>query len=107
MMKSNLSCDVIHCSSNAEHCCCRSEIHIGGTAARCSKDTRCDSFTGIPQGATNDVGYRHPNQQISITCDAVNCVYNEDRRCEAPSVSVTNCKACTCGETECATFKQR
>lgn len=106
-MQSNLECGVIHCSSNCDNHCCRSEIHVGGTQAHKSDDTCCSSFTNIPEGTTNNVGYKNPNESLSISCDAVNCVYNESGKCDADAISVTGTSATDTHSTECATFKLR
>ena len=42
-----------------------------------------------------------------ITCDAQNCMYNDNEACKcmAGSIRVGTQNACTCGETACATFR--
>lgn len=42
----------------------------------------------------------------NITCDAKNCVYHTpESKCMAGSIKVGSCGACSCGETNCATFE--
>lgn len=101
----NLKCNVIHCSSNKDNCCCRPEIHVGGSDATDCCDTCCESFTSIPEGATNSVGYNNVNMSMPVSCEAKNCVYNQSGKCDADAITVDGTGACQCGQTECATFK--
>ncbi|MBP7386518.1 MAG: DUF1540 domain-containing protein, partial [Lachnospiraceae bacterium] len=39
-----------------------------------------------------------------VTCEAVNCKFNEGRKCHAKDIQVAGTNACTCMETECASF---
>ena len=104
-MNAKLSCDVKNCISNCDHKCCRQEIHIGGKAATESKDTCCHSFMDMPEGGfTNDTVHRHPNAAIAIECDAIECVYNKNHKCDATEVAVKNPNSASYGETECSTF---
>ncbi|MEL7596841.1 MAG: DUF1540 domain-containing protein [Clostridiaceae bacterium] len=41
-----------------------------------------------------------------VTCDAENCVYNQNKLCNADSVQITGLTAHTSGATQCETFKQ-
>lgn len=49
----------------------------------------------------------------NISCDVVNCAYNDDRyHCTAPSIevgsqNVTSCTANSSSETQCATFRPK
>ncbi|MBQ3537153.1 MAG: DUF1540 domain-containing protein [Clostridia bacterium] len=41
-----------------------------------------------------------------ICCDVKNCVHHTtDSKCTADHIKVSNCNACSCSETSCATFK--
>ena len=44
---------------------------------------------------------------ISIDCEAVKCMYNENYRCSAEHVDIRGCGAKGCRETSCATFKEK
>lgn len=101
----DLKCHVIHCSSNTDHRCCRPDIKVDGQNARCSEDTRCASYTSIPTGATNNVGYKEPNPHMPIHCDAKNCAYNKDCMCTAKSIEMDGSNAQNMDQTACATFK--
>ncbi len=100
-----LKCNVIHCSSNKDNCCCRPDIHVGGSDAKDRCDTCCDSFTSIPEGTTNDIGYAQPNSSMPVACDATNCVYNRDHRCEATAIDIQGAGAKVVDQTKCATFR--
>ena len=50
---------------------------------------------------------RLENINLEVECDAVKCVYNEDRRCAAERIDIAGDGACECGQTRCATFKAR
>ena len=45
-----------------------------------------------------------PPKMSDVTCEAVNCKFNEGRKCHAKDIQVAGTNACTCMETECASF---
>lgn len=100
-----LKCHVIHCSSNKDQCCCRPEIKVDGEKACTCDETCCASFTKIPEGVTNDVGYKAPNCHMPIECDAKKCVYNESGKCAADCICVDGSNAKDMNQTVCSTFK--
>ncbi len=102
-----LKCHVIHCASNKEHCCCRPDIKVVGEDACCSGDTCCDSYTSIPKGAKNEVGYHKPNGQMPINCSAVKCVYNAEGMCQADHIQMNGSTATEKCQTACGTFQPR
>lgn len=102
-----LKCSVKHCSSNADNYCCRPHIHVGGRNAVEPSQTLCDSFTGLPQGTTNFVGYDQINPEMPVSCDAVNCIYNDDKMCVAESIQIQGPSAESTEQTQCATFRTR
>lgn len=102
-----VKCDVIHCSSNERHFCCRPDIKVDGCDACRSDETFCASYTSIPQGVTDDVGYKHPNEEMPVRCDAVQCIYNADGRCDAAVINVSGHRAHDKRQTACATFESR
>ena len=42
--------------------------------------------------------------ETAIQCDAVNCSYNKEYKCMAPSVDISGSAASTSRETRCSTF---
>jgi len=104
---SNLECSVSTCAYYAENRCCKPGIHVSGRQAENSADTCCASYEEKSKAAANNTARCDcPNTSSEISCDACNCKYNEDGRCEADCV----CVSCCCSdpkcesETECATF---
>ena len=105
MPMTKLSCSVTHCSSNSSSQCCRPEILVGGPNAAGAADTNCASFTKLPSGATNSVGYDRVNASMPVSCEASHCVFNSNRMCEADTIQIRGSNALETGQTECATFQ--
>ena len=99
-----LKCMAEKCNYNKERYCCKGDIMVGGTHAKTSDDTCCESFI-----EKRDAGYTsstsHPSSVISIDCDAVNCVYNSNYKCIAKQVNINGQNANTSKLTSCGTFK--
>lgn len=102
-----LKCDVIHCMSNRDGCCCRPDIQIGGANATQHQQTCCESFQPTRGGATNAVDYSHTNPSMPVKCDATNCVYNSDCQCDANAIQVSGQSAEKMDQTCCETFECR
>ena len=101
-----LICGAVTCTYNKDKCCCKGDIMVGGKHADSSDSTCCESFR--EQGAdsyTNSTA--HPSRTISIDCEAVKCIYNENYRCKAEHVDITGNRAMASGDTACATFKEK
>ena len=99
-----LKCNVIHCASNRDNCCCRPEIQVDGKHAQDCCETCCASFTKIQDGATNTMDYSRPNQTMPIRCAAENCKYNEQGKCDAKAICMGGTEARCQSQTECTTF---
>ena len=98
-----LDCTVTGCVYNADKCCCKGDIQVEGKNAERTEDTCCGSFK--ERGSydmQNAVG--RMSKEIEVACEACNCVFNEDKRCAAEHIGIAGKNACTCGETECASF---
>lgn len=102
----NLGCTVKTCVHNEDRLCCLKEIEVSGKGALNSDMTCCSSFAK-EKGAVSNALHGAPERKTGIKCDVENCTYNSHHYCTADSVDVTGAKATTCGQTECATFKQR
>lgn len=103
-----LQCRVENCTYNKETFCCKGDIMVGGSHACCTEDTCCESFIQRREGAdafTNSA--ERPGKLISIDCDAVKCMYNNNYKCVAEHVDIKGCGACDCRETACATFREK
>ena len=92
------------CTHNKNFYCDLERIIVGGSSAKRSEETCCDSFEERKGDSYSDV-----NGQASacscIDCKATECIYNEKCECHAGKISVEGSNACQCEQTECATFK--
>lgn len=104
----DLKCAVENCTYNEECRCCKGDIMVGGKHAHKEADTCCESFAQRREGHdAYTSSLSHPSKTISIDCEAVKCIYNSNFKCVADHVDITGCGANDCGETACATFKER
>lgn len=101
-----LGCDVSSCYYNESKKCCKGDIEVGGYNAENASSTCCSSFREN-SGASNCSCCSSPKDKIAISCDAVKCVYNEDKNCVAGNIMVSGGDACNSEETLCASFKAR
>ena len=104
---SKLKCGAEKCVYNAERLCCKGEICIGGRHAENSGQTCCESFAERREesgGFTSSIA--HPSEHVSIDCEAVKCIYNQDYKCTASHVDVGGVRAAESGETRCETFRE-
>ena len=109
-----LKCTVQTCMHNQDFLCRLDSIQVGGSQAKASKETCCDSFEerktqGMENSYTNAYGNHAtaPSDRGGIDCKATDCMYNEQCKCEAGKVSVEGSCACHKDGTECATFQCR
>lgn len=101
-----LKCGVTSCAHNCDHCCCKDEIIVEGNHATESHNTCCGSFDSRERERYVNMN-ETPNGQLKVGCEAVNCVYNENRFCHADHIDISGGGAGTAEQTECATFKMR
>jgi len=102
----NLECSVKNCIHNSDNRCCKQAIIVDGSNAKETYETCCGSFDQNKAGMFKNL-FRTPETRLEIDCEAVNCVYNEDRRCKAEKIGITGDGASEATQTECATFKMR
>ena len=99
-----LKCTVQTCTHNKNFYCDLERIIVGGSSAKRSEETCCDSFEERKGDSYSDV-----NGQASacscIDCKATECIYTDKCECHAGKISVEGSNACQCEQTECATFK--
>ncbi|MBO5459580.1 MAG: DUF1540 domain-containing protein [Lachnospira sp.] len=101
----DLGCNVTCCCHNEEQRCCLNSIEVkGDTACKCD-DTCCGSFYEDKSGAKNAT--ESPNVNLSIICQATNCIYNHSEKCNAEHVDISGIRATTSDETVCATFRSK
>ena len=103
-----LRCQVENCTYNKEKLCSKGDIMVGGKRADKAEDTCCESFLQEREGmAAFRNAISHPSKIISIDCEAVKCIYNNNYKCVAEHVDIKGHSACDCKETACATFKEK
>lgn len=100
------SCTVSTCVHNAEQCCCKREILVEGSGARQCCDTCCSSFEENRGGIFKNL-FKTPESRLEIECDVRNCLYNDDRQCQAERISILGDGARAVGQTECGSFRER
>ena len=98
-----LKCTVQTCTHNKNFYCDLERIIVGGSSAKRSEETCCDSFEERKGDFHSDVNGQ-ASACSSIDCKATECIYNEKCECHAGKISVEGSQACQCEETECATF---
>lgn len=120
-MNGELSCSALNCVHNMSGLCSANVIHVLGSGAHISNETMCNTFAG--KGLKNAITHL-PNMNMVgemkqiftngsiqmvpiIKCDALNCRYNDDRKCEAGNIQISGPSADSSEGTECETFKQR
>lgn len=98
-----LRCTVQTCMHNKDFYCDLKSITVGGSSAKKSEETCCDSFEERKSGTySNVMGEASPTSNID--CKATECKYNNQCKCHAGKISVEGGDANTAEETECATF---
>jgi hypothetical protein len=48
-----------------------------------------------------------PKDSLTISCQATNCIYNTNKKCDADHVDISGIKAVTENDTVCTTFQAR
>ena len=101
-----LRCTVQNCMHNQNYYCDLDAIQVGGDKAKNAADTCCDSFEERKSGTFTNASME-ASPLSTIDCKAQECCYNENCKCNAGKISVEGGGACTCKDTECATFQCR
>ena len=101
-----LDCNVTSCMHNADNCCCKSEIIVDGHQAKDCCETCCGSFDENKGGASTNL-FKTPEKNLEVGCEAVNCVYNEQRHCQAEHIGIAGDGAVEASQTECSSFRAR
>ena len=99
-----LGCNVNACSHNKDNCCCLSSIEVHGNSACKCDETCCGSFYEADSETAKNAS-ESPKINLSISCEASNCVYNEDKKCSADHIDSSGICAQDASETVCASFK--
>lgn len=100
----NLDCTVTNCVYNDEKCCCKGDIEVKGENARKTEETCCGSFVEQKEKQEKNV-VGQPAKGIEVSCEACKCEFNENYKCSAEHIGIAGKNACSCRETECASFR--
>lgn len=106
MEKTYLDCYVTSCVYNANRCCSKGDIVVGGQDAKVNRETVCDSFKER-KGDQMKNAANSMSKDIAIVCEATNCRFNENKNCMAEHISISGGNASSSTETECASFDAR
>lgn len=101
-----LDCNVTNCLHNSENCCCKAAIIVEGQKAEETCDTCCGSFDENKDNAYHNV-FKTPENRLKVDCEAVTCVYNEGRHCNAQHIGIAGDGAREAEHTECVTFQAK
>ena len=102
---------ILDCSVNtsvhyADNCCCRREILVEGTHAHSENETCCGNFDERREGCCENSA-KEACMQLAVGCEAINCVYNENRKCNAEHIGISGSNAKIADQTMCASFRAR
>ena len=67
-------------------------------------ETCCGSFVERGEKSCGCNVKEHESKKIAVACEACNCTFNENKKCSANHIGIAGGNACSCGETECASF---
>ena len=81
-----LSCSAMTCVYNQNELCSKGDIRVGGSGAKSSMETCCESFKERGEGTmSNSTGCGCT--KIGVDCKAQNCTFNDNCKCEAGDIS--------------------
>ncbi|SHE69529.1 DUF1540 domain-containing protein [Clostridium fallax] len=113
-----LSCSAENCVNNIGGLCTAGAIQIGGENAHSTKGTQCNTFgernfKNALESVTNTNYLGELVQAFSsndikmspkIGCEAINCMFNKDKICNASNVHIRGNNAESEYGTKCETF---
>ncbi|HVJ48798.1 DUF1540 domain-containing protein [Desulfitobacterium sp.] len=115
-----LKCKAVNCLHNYNTLCGADEIQVQGGQAMGGRATFCGTFNSRNLGnyvssmgnmnyggAAEQVFSDHPSMEPHVLCNAVNCAYNVEQKCDADAVQIQNEVSSTAEQTECQTFFPR
>lgn len=101
----NLMCGVNTCTNNKNNYCCRESIRVAGKNTITANFTSCENFRR--KGMEFISCMQSPKNSLDVICEAENCKYNSNQRCEASNINMEGAYALSEIQTECATFDSR
>lgn len=105
MSMPELRCGVVTCKHNKQNYCNLDQIEVVGSSAQISEQTSCGSFEER-KGEQYTNSAKEASERSDVLCQAVECEYNESKKCYAGRINVMGSEANRVEETECATFKK-
>ena len=91
MSDKNLFCLAKRCAHNNNNECNAGYINIRGESANNTRETTCSSFwDDSVMFFTNYVKCGSPVNPEDIICEAKNCNYNHNKKCQADNVIINN-----------------
>lgn len=102
-----LDCNVTGCMHNKDNCCCKNDIEVDGSSATSSCNTCCGSFDPKREDSYSNSMDRMAKKATDVSCQAKNCMYNEQGYCEADHIGIVGASASQSEQTECGSFKRR
>ena len=104
----DLKCTVDNCVYNSQHLCSKGDIMVGGKHACKVEETCCESFDQRREGHDSFKNSTcHPTKTISIDCEAVKCMYNDNDKCKAKKVDILGNGAMNREGTLCGTYREQ
>lgn len=102
-----LKCGSFDCAYNSSGSCFAKNILIDGRCAQTTSETTCASYTPNGSNFSNmefatdfmDSGASRANISPKITCNAMNCRFNNNKSCTAGNVQINP------GVASCETFQ--
>ncbi len=102
-----LNCNVKNCYFNKELKCCLDGIKVGGEAATVEEATFCGSFKERLDRHSAKACHcdGSPEKSLHVGCNAVKCVFNDNKDCHATKITIQGNGAKHESQTLCASFK--
>ena len=100
-----LDCNVVSCSYNENKLCKLDTIKVGGKEAKKPSETVCESFYPRGTNTMTNMDGKGASKETNVACNAVTCMYNDNKKCTATNIQIAGVKAVSSGETECGTFQ--
>ena len=102
MPEKNLNSFATNCAHNYNQQCNAGTIHIRGNSAIRTSETTCSTYFADSVGFfTRAIEVGGPTGTDNIICEASNCIYYENTRCNAEVVNINS------HFSSCETFKCR
>ena len=78
---------------------------VDGHDAKEKEQTCCGSFDENKGGLFKNV-FKTPESRLEVSCEAVQCIYNETHRCAAEHIGIAGDGASRAEQTLCTTFEK-